>query len=139
MNARQIIIVIGIAVAGFVAALLISSSSGGTEPVAAGKKPAAADTLEVAGATVNAAAPGRRRPARAEGAQAEAQGDARADLLVRHDDHGAVERHDDGPVAAPTTATADRARRRRRRAARRPRRRTTTAGNGGFVQTGGED
>ena len=57
MNARQIIIVIGIAVAGFVAAMLVSSSSGGTEPVAAGKKPAAADTLEVAGATVNAAAP----------------------------------------------------------------------------------
>ena len=58
MNLRQLLIVLGIAVVGFVAALLLGGSSGGgAGPVAAGKQPAAADTIEVAGATVNAAAP----------------------------------------------------------------------------------
>jgi hypothetical protein len=58
MNARQLLIVLGIAVAGFAAAFLVSGSSGSdAEPAKAGKQPAAADTLEVAGATVNASAP----------------------------------------------------------------------------------
>jgi hypothetical protein len=58
MNARQLLIVLGIAVAGFAAAFVLSGSSGNeAEPAKAGKQPAAADTVEVAGATVKASAP----------------------------------------------------------------------------------
>ena len=58
MNARQLLIVLGIAVAGFAAAFVLSGSSGNeAEPAKAGKQPAAADTIEVAGATVKASAP----------------------------------------------------------------------------------
>jgi hypothetical protein len=137
MNARQILIVIGIAIAGFAAALLISSTSGGTEPVAAGKKPAAADTLEVAGATVNATAPSsgalpklkvpKPKPEKTP------EPSSSSTSTTTAPSSGTTTAPSSGTTTAPSSGTTT-----------APSSGTTTPpasnnGNGGFVETGGED
>jgi hypothetical protein len=137
MNPRQLLIVAGIAIAGFGAAFLVSGSSGdgGAEPVEAAKQPAAAEVLEVAGAQVKVAAP-------ASGALPKLKVPKPKTEETSTSTTTTTTTTDTTDTTAPTTQTTT------------PTTQTTTpttqttqpttnnnndSGNGGFIQTGGED
>ena len=140
MNARQLLIVLGIAVAGFAGAFLLSGSSGNdVEPAKAGKQPAAADTLEVAGATVKASAPaGGNLPAlKVPKPKPEPESTSTSTTTTTTAPTTTTTTAPPTTTTAPTTTTTA------------PTTTTTTptdnsssnnnSGNGGFIQTGGED
>jgi hypothetical protein len=137
MNARQILIVLGIAVAGFAAAFLVSGSSGSeAEPAKAGKQPAAADTIEVAGATVKASAPAGGNLPALKVPKPKKETTTSTSTTTTTPTTTTTTTTPTTTTTAPTTTTTA------------PTTTTTTptttnntsdSGDGGFIQTGGED